>query len=695
MGNTRHKVTLFVSCFLLAFSALSATWAGDVPPFVIMQQASDAPGSLPLSRASVNRTAHGDSAAGITVRELTDSVRRIHEAAPDVPASVLGAVWITPSAGPIDHSVRVPLIRPVPAGTELEVVRANLTAVAWAETGLTAVVGEDARSASFRVTTPGVYAVYNPERRAYLEQKRSRANHQPVSFRVLGDDEPWGLISENAPSAAKIPLILVHGDNSFREKEDRWDLFLDWVDENPDFGERYEIWRFHHDTRELIGYDGASGNAQELGDAILDRFGADRPILILAHSRGGLVARAYLCNYGDGAEGDRVLGLVTLGTPHHGSPGAVPEWGLETVKGQFKDTELAEILYGLTASAVVNVTDQGTMGLAWDNFDGPENGIGYNRFDLDSEIGDDHVLSVADANVDSPELGPSEPDPTIYLPDRALGTLEALNADERYFGRMIAYGGYKTDLGLGGHNPFDWLNFSISDHIGLEMAIHVMANIHSRSALGPVYHYVANDGMVPLQSAFLLKKDAAGEPMYDVDRDRDFFVIETYEVKLRDVTSRMNVRKAVVCPDFDHLDMTEGKGGLLSDRADFWDHVAEALDELAGLSDAERQSFTPETTTFRSSSPSFSSLSSGDNCFIQAVRGAEREKDRSLLTMATSFLVGIGLIGGLYRLSRRRPPPAQQEVPLRVIRLNRSGGFSLQGAPGGPGTRVRQPPLHC
>ena len=48
---------------------------------------------------------------------------------------------------------------------------------------------------------------------------------------------------------------------------------------------------------------------------------------IVAHSMGGLVARSALENYG---KGDLVQNLITLGTPHKGSPMAIIKYGLET-----------------------------------------------------------------------------------------------------------------------------------------------------------------------------------------------------------------------------------------------------------------------------------------------------------------------------------------------------------------------------
>lgn len=49
-------------------------------------------------------------------------------------------------------------------------------------------------------------------------------------------------------------------------------------------------------------------------DDVRARTGGDR-VIVIGHSMGGLVARAYLRSHG----GKRLAGLVTLGSPHHGS----------------------------------------------------------------------------------------------------------------------------------------------------------------------------------------------------------------------------------------------------------------------------------------------------------------------------------------------------------------------------------------
>ncbi len=625
------KKIIYGSVIILSFIySFSTVFAGDIIPADLARPVAEISKTISSDQGLICTSTQAQvrvedqnliQPVKITFQDYTELVRKIHLKNPDAPPSVLGAARIISEINRTDFLVTVPLIKFVQPGTELEVVTPNFTGTAWAESGLTAIAGDNGFYASFRTKKQGSYAINNPDRKEYIRKKTK--NRKASSDKQLPrNNESWGLYSENGRSPDKIPLILVHGDNSYKEKEDRWKYFLDWTSDNQEFDNKYEIWRFHHNTEELIGFDGKSGNAGELGDAINEQFG-DMPILLLAHSRGGLVSRAYMNKYGDGNEGDRVIGLVTLATPHHGSPGAVPEWGLETIKGKFKDTELAEIMFGLTADAVVNVLDKGTMGLAWDNFDGPANGIRYTEFLLESKIGDSHTLSVMDTNLKNPGLEGSEIDNIIYIPDRAFGTLEELNSDGRYYGKIIAYGGYDKDLGAGGHDPFNWLDLSFADHAGLELATYLMADMVSKISGedSSELHYIANDGMVPLQSALFLKKAPGNEPMYEIEKSDNWFSADVYEVRLKDFSNRLNFRKVVLCHDYDHLHMLEAKGGLLSDKTDYWDHVASSLNELSALPDGSSQEFTPEVEEVSDSLPSFSSVASGGNCFIQTVAG--------------------------------------------------------------------------
>jgi triacylglycerol esterase/lipase EstA (alpha/beta hydrolase family) len=486
-----------------------------------------------------------------TVYDYGHEILRIQNQGSHIPPTVLGAVRLTidPAAKEIfSAKIDIPLIAIVPAGTALEVVQPNATGSGWAITGKTAIVEEDSKAAIFTAKKSGVYALYNPEWDRYMAESQE-SSATVLSSQKTRAESDFGLFLQNSAAEDKIPLVLVHGDNSYKQDQARWGDFLDWVEDNASFDEAHEIWVFVHDTTKLIGFDGNTGNAKALGDAIVTQFSVDRPILLLAHSRGGLVSRSYMRGYGDGSQGGRVLGLVTLATPHHGSPAAVPEWGLETVKGEFRDVELAKILYDDSPNAVVDVSDMGTMGLAWDNFDGPEHGIDYRSFTLESNLGNNHLLSVMDANRPDPQLEEGQSDPTVYLPDRVTGTLEEMNRDLRYAGKIIAYGGYDTELGLEEDLFLNLTNVSLGDHAGLMLATQIIANMRSKNVTNKTeYHYMANDGMVPLQSALFLKKDSAAEPITEVKEDTDLGFIDTYEIALKDFRSRLQFRKVCTLP---------------------------------------------------------------------------------------------------------------------------------------------------
>ena len=64
----------------------------------------------------------------------------------------------------------------------------------------------------------------------------------------------------------------------------------------------------------LASIDGFADQVAAKVDAILTACGA-RKVMIVSHSMGGLVARAYLRKYGSA----KIARVVTIGAPHHGS----------------------------------------------------------------------------------------------------------------------------------------------------------------------------------------------------------------------------------------------------------------------------------------------------------------------------------------------------------------------------------------
>jgi len=167
-----------------------------------------------------------------------------------------------------------------------------------------------------------------------------------VGTRVLAQDESWpkaysALIRKDAPAnISKTPLILIHGIHGTEKCEDK-DKNVESTDwkkdywtgfklmfrstENSDLREKYELYIFQY-CSDLVD---VSTIAIELRDLIDERL-SGRNHVIVAHSMGGLVAKSYMAEtdhktgvWLSGPKGgDTTIGLITLATPHHGTPGA-------------------------------------------------------------------------------------------------------------------------------------------------------------------------------------------------------------------------------------------------------------------------------------------------------------------------------------------------------------------------------------
>src|SRR3990167_10535102 len=129
----------------------------------------------------------------------------------------------------------------------------------------------------------------------------------------------------NPHLSGRTPLILIHGIHGNQQEDETddinnpnrgyWQRFIMHFYNSSNLNKAYKLYRFHY-VSDKIDVDHIS---QGLRYWINLAFGTNRPIVILAHSMGGLVARSYMNSYGGG---ERVLKLITLATPHHGTPGA-------------------------------------------------------------------------------------------------------------------------------------------------------------------------------------------------------------------------------------------------------------------------------------------------------------------------------------------------------------------------------------
>lgn len=112
------------------------------------------------------------------------------------------------------------------------------------------------------------------------------------------------------PTDNRLPIVLIHG---YAQDRNVWNSWINWLRED-NFSNIYPI-RFEQDDK----CGSSQQHSVELSgfvDRILKETGHDQ-VNIVAHSKGGLDARAYLAT-----DTDKVANLIMIGTPNAGSPAA-------------------------------------------------------------------------------------------------------------------------------------------------------------------------------------------------------------------------------------------------------------------------------------------------------------------------------------------------------------------------------------
>lgn len=187
-------------------------------------------------------------------------------------------------------------------------------------------------------------------------------------------------------AADRIPLILIHGftgtdqstfdgiDGATVAEKAYFAELLDFFYATAGLNDAYELYRFHYLSNVVDVPTIAADLRLWVEDFIASGDLRDAECVLIGHSMGGLVARSYMEEQTHAADtgafagkmgGERVKTLITLGTPHHGSPAANdaardpgPEWDLLL---DIVDT----IFWG-----GVGITDPNRSDLRWDNYNG-------------------------------------------------------------------------------------------------------------------------------------------------------------------------------------------------------------------------------------------------------------------------------------------------------------------------------------
>ena len=301
---------------------------------------------------------------------------------------------------------------------------------------------------------------------------------------------------------SRIPLVLVHGYGQERDKQTLWGWkrFLEHARTNQSAFEDFDIYIWRHDTSLPIGFNGCTGNAAQLAeyvDTLSTNYAPGAKILFVAHSRGGLVVRAFM-NYE--GQGDKVLGLVTLGTPHHGSPLAVPEWAaIGWHNSMHPGTELFFDFFMSDRESAVFGTDRiGSLNLGWDNLD---NAISQQTvLSLNVEFAVDGKVYLTPNDMNNPSKGL---DPTVFYSNTyksKFGTLYELNQKEKYHTKIVAFAAYQEDINDKSLKLFEV--FSDSNSL-LQLSASILSKCH-KGIINIKSNFLLNDGLVPLQSALFL-----------------------------------------------------------------------------------------------------------------------------------------------------------------------------------------------
>jgi subtilase family serine protease/pimeloyl-ACP methyl ester carboxylesterase len=184
----------------------------------------------------------------------------------------------------------------------------------------------------------------------------------------------------NDPLGDRIPLLLIHGWNwaSIPGPPDTsiWINFLLYFNADTSLKNKFKPYYFSYYSNDISTFD-IGGDLRDVLDIQNSNdptnFGS-KPIMILAHSMGGLVARSFMQQYWqlEGAYagqpgGDRVIKLITLATPHHGTPLANnPDGALGA-----KISVTGKLVDDIVNKHLPNYNQVNRSNLLWDNYNVP------------------------------------------------------------------------------------------------------------------------------------------------------------------------------------------------------------------------------------------------------------------------------------------------------------------------------------
>lgn len=300
-------------------------------------------------------------------------------------------------------------------------------------------------------------------------------------YRIVGELDgqghavQYGSFLKEADSSllnGRIPLVFIHGVNLHPPvpsgpPSDDWHNLIAYLRDFTAVPSRFKPYIFTYWSNRDGGSVHSIGSTLSLlidDMEVCDPSFKDKQIAIVAHSMGGLVARSYMEEWKTAATGsfynkyggERVIRLLTLGTPHRGTPAA----NLSLLSRVFNPLDwLFTASIDAFGGPLIRPLEGNRFDLDWDNFD-----LGEHRGLLGWPLGMDYGLYANERNV----------------------WLEGLNSSDNsriYQAKLFAHAGSITPCIKG-------------DDVGL---------CRSAAVLGNSLLAMESDGIVPVTSAAFYK----------------------------------------------------------------------------------------------------------------------------------------------------------------------------------------------
>lgn len=180
---------------------------------------------------------------------------------------------------------------------------------------------------------------------------------------------------DSDPLGPRTPLLFVHGwqFTATAPAPNDLDFVAAHVSEDAVLSAKFKPYIVTYNSN-IVAADVLAARFHEALDtvAIADVAFGSRPVAIIAHSMGGLVSRSSMRRtqnagaFAGAAHGFGVIRLITLGTPHHGSPAANGSAREAYVTSASAQTAVA----GVEAWLDLPYTQPNRSDLRWDNYDG-------------------------------------------------------------------------------------------------------------------------------------------------------------------------------------------------------------------------------------------------------------------------------------------------------------------------------------